>query len=106
VAVAKTYLSGLRPSAKTRNEVQELVWALFPSLEVPVRFRREVAKALEGEPLWLKPNALMDLLESLFILENPLDFFSSSLRNLKWKIQQWPARHAASVNPMNALRAE
>lgn len=89
VAVAKAYLSGFRPGAETRNEVQELVWALSPSLEVPVRFRREVAKALEGEALWLKPNALMDLLESLFILEDPLDFFSSSPRNLKWKIQQW-----------------
>jgi hypothetical protein len=89
VDVAKAYISGFRPSAEIRNEVQELVWALSPSLEVPVRFRREVAKALEEEPLWLKPNALMDLLESLFILEDPLDFFSSSPRNLKWKIQQW-----------------
>ena len=88
-SVANAYLSGLRPSAEISNEVQELVWALSPSPEVPVRFRREVAKALEGEPLWLKPNALMDLLENLFILEDPLDFFSSSPRNLKWKIQQW-----------------
>ena len=75
VDVAKAYLSGFRPSAETRNEVQELVWALSSSPEVPVRFRREVAKALEEEPLYQKPNALMDLLESLFILEDPLDFF-------------------------------
>ena len=88
-SVANAYLLGFRPNAETRNEVQELVWALSPSLEVPVRFRREVTKALEEEPLWLKPNALMDLLENLFILEDPLDFFSSSPRNLKWKIQQW-----------------
>jgi hypothetical protein len=89
VGVAKAYLSGFRPSAETRNEVQELVWALSSSPEVPVRFRREVAKSLEEEPLFQKPNAFMDLLESLFILEDPLDFFSSSPRNLKWKIQQW-----------------
>jgi hypothetical protein len=89
VDVAKAYLSGFRPSAETRNEVQELVWALTPTLEVPVRFRREVAKALEGESLWLKSNAFIDLLQNLFILEDPLDFFSSSPRNLKRKIQQW-----------------
>lgn len=88
VDVAKAYISGFRPIPETRNEVQELVWALSSSPEVPVRFRREVAKALEEEPLYQKPNALMDLLESLFILEDPLDFFSSSPRNLKWKIQQ------------------
>jgi AbiJ N-terminal domain 3 len=87
--VAKAYLSGFRSGAETRNEVQELVWALSPSPEVPVRFRREVAQALEGEPLYLKSNAFMDLLESLFILEDPLDFFSTSQRNLKWKIRQW-----------------
>jgi hypothetical protein len=54
-----------------------------------VRFRREVAQALDEERLWLKSNAFMDLLESLFILEDPLDFFSTSPRNLKWKIRQW-----------------
>jgi len=87
--VAKVYLSAFRPGAETRNEVQELVWALSPSPEVPVRFRREVAQALEGERLYLKSNAFMDLLESPFILEDPLDFFSTSPRNLKWKIRQW-----------------
>ena len=88
-SIAKAYLSGFKPSAETRNEIQELVWALSPSPEVPVRFRREVAQALEGEPLYLKSNAFMDLLESLFILEDPFDFFTTSPHNLKWKINQW-----------------
>jgi len=88
-SVANAYLLGFRPSAEIRNEVQELVWVLTPTPEVPTRFRREFEKALEGEPLWLKANAFTDLLQSLFILEDPLDFFSSSPRNLKWKIQQW-----------------
>ena len=55
--IANAYLSGFRPGAETRNEIQELVWALSPSPEVGVRFRREVAKALEGERLYLKANA-------------------------------------------------
>lgn len=87
--IAKFYLSGFARDAATRNEIQELVWALSPSPEVPVRFRREVAQALEGEPLYLKSNAFMDLLESLFILEDPFDFFTTSSHNLKWKINQW-----------------
>jgi very-short-patch-repair endonuclease len=87
--VAKAYLSGFRPSAEIRNEVQELVWELSPSPEVPVRFRREVAQALEGERLYLRSNAFMDLPEGLFILEDPFDFFTPSPRNLKWKIKQW-----------------
>jgi AbiJ N-terminal domain 3 len=87
--IAKFYLSGFARDAATRNEIQELVWALSPSPEVPVRFRREVAQALEGEPLYLKSNAFMDLLESLFILEDPFDFFTTSPHNLKWKINQW-----------------
>lgn len=87
--IAKLYLSGFARDAATRNEIQELVWALSPSPEVPVRFRREVAQALEEEPLYLKSNAFMDLLESLFILEDPFDFFMTSPHNLKWKINQW-----------------
>ncbi len=87
--VANAYLAGFVRDAATRNEIQELVWALSPSPEVPVRFRREVALALEGKPLYLKSNAFMDLLESLFILEDPFDFFTTSPQNLKWKINQW-----------------
>jgi len=87
--IAKLYLSGFARDAATRNEIQELVWALSPSPEVPVRFRREIAQALKGEPLYLKSNAFMDLLESLFILEDPFDFFTTSPHNLKWKINQW-----------------
>jgi very-short-patch-repair endonuclease len=91
--VANSYLSGFSPSAEMRNEIQELVWALSTYPEVPVRFRREVAVALENESLWLKSNAFIDLLESLFILQDPLDFFSQSPRNLKWKIEQWVIRN-------------
>jgi hypothetical protein len=93
VKVANAYLSNLSPRAELRNEVQELIWALSPAPEVPVRFRREIALALQSEPLWIRPQGFLALLESLFILEDPLDFFTSSPRNLKWKIEQWVIRN-------------
>lgn len=88
-SIANAYLTGFCQSAEERNEVQELVWALTPSPEVPTRFRREVAKALEGERLYMNAKGFMALLESLFILEGPLDFWLDSPHNLKWKIQRW-----------------
>jgi very-short-patch-repair endonuclease len=90
--VANVYLSEFPPSAEIRNEIQELVWALAPTPAVPIRFRREVATALEGRQLWLKSRAFMDLLQSLFILEGPLDFITQSPHNLKWQIEQWVIR--------------
>jgi hypothetical protein len=53
VRVAKAYLARFPPTAELRNEIQELIWALISVPEVPVRFRREVAVALQGGPLWL-----------------------------------------------------
>ena len=93
VRVANAYLSRFPPTAELRNEIQELIWASSPAPEVPVRFRREVAVALQGEPLWLRSQGFIALLESLFILEDPLDFFASSPHNLKWKIEQWVIRN-------------
>ena len=93
VRVANAYLSKFPPTAEVRNKIQELIWALISVPEVPVRFRREVAIAIQGEPLWLRSPGLIALLESLFILEDPLDFFTSSPHNLKWKIEQWVVRN-------------
>ena len=55
----------------------------------PCDFVVKLQRPLKENHYGLKPNALMELLENLFILEDPLDFFSSSPRNLKWKISQW-----------------
>ncbi|MDE1161188.1 MAG: hypothetical protein PW792_04485 [Acidobacteriaceae bacterium] len=89
VRVADKYLSNFPPNAETRNELQELIWAFNPGPEVPIRFRRETAKAIEDQPIYLRSQGFLELLESLFVLEEPHDFLISHPRNLKWQIKQW-----------------
>ncbi len=91
--VANAYLSKYPPSAEARNEIQELIWATEHVPEIPIRYRRELARSLQGVPLWLKTNAFVDLLKNLFVLEDPLDYLLVSPQNLKWKIEQWVIRN-------------
>ncbi len=93
VHVATAYLSRFPPDAETRNELQELIWADTPVPEVPVRFRREVANSLEDQDLYLRSSPFIELLQSLFVLEGPFDFFTQSTHNLRWQVEQHVVRN-------------
>jgi len=93
VSISNRYLSNFPPNAETRNEVQELIWAFNPGPEIPIRFRREVANVIEDQPIYLRAQGFLALLESLFVLEDPLDFFVTRPHNLRWKIEQWVVKN-------------
>jgi very-short-patch-repair endonuclease len=65
-----------RPLGPTaRNRLQDLAWE-GTAPQVPKRFRREVARALNTLPLYLDGGRFDILLERLWVLEDPLSYFT------------------------------
>lgn len=102
IGIAENYVRYYVRDAETRNRIQELIWLNTPSLEVPKRFRREVANRLDGEQLFLNAKHFMELLDSLWIMEDPwaslLGTDSSSLRakverHVVMNPGDWPVDH-------------
>lgn len=78
------------PEPATRNQIQDALWALRPAIEVPKRFRREIARALESG-LFVAAQPFNDLLDALFVLDDdPLRGFfgGSSDRSLRAGIER------------------
>lgn len=87
--VAECFLRFFRPSAALRNELQDLIWADTPGPEIPKRFRREIAQALEPDDLYLHPGRFDDLLERLWIIDSdPFAAFVLGDRWLRGEIQR------------------
>jgi len=61
--IVRGYLVG-----SLRNDVQELLWADGPSIELPKRARRELARALQRVDLFHSWEKFQGLLHSLFVL--------------------------------------
>ena len=68
-SVAERFLALHPPPASARNEIQDLLWAEVMVPEIPKRFRREVARALEAENLYLDANRFDELLDRLWVLD-------------------------------------
>lgn len=66
--VAQHLLLRYPPSPKTRNEIQDLLWANSAVPEIPKRYRREIARALAIEDLYLDSAKFNELLDSLWVL--------------------------------------
>lgn len=74
VAAANQLLAGNHLSAPGRNRLQDILWAPLPAPSVVKRHRRDLARALDPEDLYLKLDPFDQLLDSLFVLNpNPLD---------------------------------
>ena len=59
-----------------RNEVQELLWDDGPSIEVPKRARRELAKALQNVALFHRWDKFKVLLDSIFLFRPDLSIWT------------------------------
>lgn len=102
IGIAESYIEFYVRDAETRNRIQELIWLNTPTPEVPKRFRREIANRLDGERLFLNGKHFMELLERLWILEDPMALLlgtsSSSLRaqierHVVLNPEDWPVDH-------------
>lgn len=77
------------PSPSTRNEIQDFLWADIFGPEIPKKFRRELARTLSINDLYMNSQRFDDLLDRLWILDDdPLDFFGSTVRSLRKAIKQ------------------
>ena len=89
VAIAERYLRYFPPNAERRNQIQELIWQNAASPEVPKRFRREIANALDGEELFLSSKYFLMLLDSLWILDDePLAALLGTSSSLRSKVEK------------------
>jgi very-short-patch-repair endonuclease len=70
VHTAARYLQLYQPSASKRNELQDILWSDLPTPEIPKRIRREIARALNDEELYLDSRRFDDLLDRLWILDD------------------------------------
>lgn len=68
--VAERYLEQFGTSASFRNEVQDLLWADTPGPAIPMRFRREMARALNVDDLYMDAKRFENLLARLWVVED------------------------------------
>jgi very-short-patch-repair endonuclease len=89
--VAERLLEVHPPLALDRNKIQDLLWANTASPEIPKKFRREIARALdaEGISIYLDSQKLTDLLERLWVLDDGLfAIFGGADHSLRAEIDQ------------------
>jgi very-short-patch-repair endonuclease len=89
-AIAQRVLVEYPPSPRKRNEIQDLLWADSPGPEIPRKHRRQIAKGLEITDLYIDGAKFIDLLDSLWILDDELDDFllTPSTRSLRAQIER------------------
>ncbi|WP_159275762.1 AbiJ-related protein [Variovorax boronicumulans] len=87
---AQRFLKRHPPSAATRNVIQDILWADSACPEIPKRFRREVAQAVDIEDLFGDARQFDALLDQLWILDTDpwAGMFGNSRTNLRQEIQQ------------------
>jgi very-short-patch-repair endonuclease len=88
--VAERFLTLHSPLPSVRNEVEDLLWADTAAPQIPKRFRREVARALAEDSLYLDIDRFNALLEKLWILDtDPMAlFFGAADHSLRAQIEQ------------------
>jgi len=87
--VAEHFLELHPPGPCVRNKIQDILWTDFTP-EIPKRFRREVARALAVDDIYLDAQRFDALLNELWVLDDdPLDFFCSDVnRSLRAEINK------------------
>ena len=89
-ATAALLLAKHPPPPQTRNSIQDVLWMRQGSMEIPKRYRRDVANAIDKIPLYGDARRFDDLLERLWVLDtDPLDsWFGESTNSLRAQIQR------------------
>lgn len=89
------------PTSALRNQIQDILWSESACPPIPKRYRREVARRLNSEDLYIDARRFDDLLERLWILDTDdwMGLLSGKPAGLRAEIQQhvhrdpedWPA---------------
>jgi hypothetical protein len=67
---AELFLENHQPGARYRNELQEIMWAGLPVPDIDKKTRREIARALRDEELFLDGDRFDELLDRLWVLDD------------------------------------
>jgi hypothetical protein len=96
-AVACKLLVRHPPSATTRNQIQDILWSDSACRPIPKRYRREVARRLNREELYVDARKFDDLVERLWILDvdDWMHLLGGKPTGLRAKIQQHVHRNPA-----------
>jgi very-short-patch-repair endonuclease len=88
--VAQRFLLRYPPSPATRNTIQDILWADSACPDIPKRFRREVAQAVDIEELFEDAQQFDALLNRLWILDTDpwAGMFSNVRTGLRKDIEQ------------------
>ncbi len=87
--VAERLLELYPPIPSVRNEIQEILWSDTATPEIPKRFRRELARQLTLEDLYLNARRFDELLGRLWVLDNdPIGLFFGTDRSLRASVYQ------------------
>lgn len=85
---------------KLRNQVQDILWANIPSLEISKRGRREIARALQSHELFQHWKNFSQLIEDLFIIPTDISAlcFGTKSRSILDDIHQHFVRNPEDAN--------
>jgi very-short-patch-repair endonuclease len=88
--VAERFLLKFPPSASVRNEIQELLWANSTVPEISKKCRHELARSLQPENLYRDARHFMDLIERLWVIDDPFDmiFGEGSTQSLRAQLER------------------
>lgn len=88
--VARNLLERRPPDARTRNQIQDILWGDSVCSLIPKRYRREVARRLNTEELFIDGRKFDELLERLWILDADdwMQLFGGKPTGLRADIQQ------------------
>ncbi|MFB8127043.1 hypothetical protein ACFVG1_11950 [Streptomyces bacillaris] len=86
--VAERFLKTQRTDAPTRNLLQDAIWAAASPPEIPLRTRRELARALAPGDLVQHGTRFMALLDRFWHLDDDLWSLGPSTRSLRARIER------------------
>ena len=87
--VANRILELYPPAANVRNEIQDLLWADSAGPKILKRFRRELARTLDVDNIYLDAQRFNDLLDRLWVLgDDLLAIFGDVGHSLRSEIEQ------------------
>jgi very-short-patch-repair endonuclease len=89
--LAERFLELHPPQPPVRNEIQDTLWADTAAPAIPKRFRREVARAMGEDQLYLDAQRFDDLLDRLWVLDN--DSFAVLLTGVDHSLRAEIERH-------------
>jgi len=85
---AKQLLKVRPPHPTDRNVIQDILWADKAVPTIPKRYRRDVARKLSIDDLYNDAQRFDKLLDSLWVLDDPINLFSAEDHSIKAMIKQ------------------